>query len=289
MVPITRLIKREEDALIIQRDEEIAGRDGEDSKVRLVTGETKESCSSEVKRNKKEEEQAAQNAQPVTQDALRVKKEFDGDFLPPRTVLGLMDGLEVYDLSLGGEDLDTQLSVSRDFISKTFGGGIRRTFPEFSAENKEKVAELGFGEHGWACLKNYNPYAPSIPGHPGLYFNCCELHDDLTQDFTWHRDRCRVFSCLDNAKWLRVGLYDFEYVATLTVDEWKGLPHKAIVAWRMRCVGYEEKLQRHVVTKVSKPEPRGKKQAPKRGTKRGRTTEDAQKGAPSKRRKGPLA
>ncbi|KAL0064409.1 hypothetical protein AAF712_008709 [Marasmius tenuissimus] len=215
-----------EEQNLSQRDEKwLCTRSGTELGGKLAKDEA-----AEVKCKKKEEdeEEARRKLRLLRNDALKVKKEVEGDILPPCTVLGLMDGLKSHDISLDGEELDTQLVVPREFISKKFGGGIRSTFPIFSQKNLEKVAALGLADYRWACLKsNFNPHTPSIPGKPGIYFNCRELSDDLAQDFTWHVGRCRVFSCLDDSQWLHVGVYDFEYAATLTTNEWKGLPHKA--------------------------------------------------------------
>ncbi|KAG7092142.1 hypothetical protein E1B28_008515 [Marasmius oreades] len=165
---------------------------------------------------------------------LKVKKEYlDIELLPPSTTYTLLKDIPIYEVTLKGASVvDTRFPVSRAFLSNVFGGNTQRVFPTLSKKNLRKMEDEGFALDQWACMTSaLNPFLPTLPGVHGLFFALRELHDDLSPIEYWKLGVCRVFSFLDQSKWLYVGHYEFSYGKTLTPDDWKNLPLEVREDW----------------------------------------------------------
>lgn len=112
--------------------------------------------------------------------------------------------------------------VRRVFVSKNYGGNCVETFPSISAKN--------FARHGMDDFMfltcDYNPYAPQIPGGPGLSFECC----DLPAEAVYRQKTRRVFTRIHDGWWQYLGQYTHTKVDNLTVREWLSQPQSVSVS-----------------------------------------------------------
>ncbi|KAL0580462.1 hypothetical protein V5O48_001532 [Marasmius crinis-equi] len=226
------IVKHDEDAQITQRGSNLQSGIAESVKNEEGIPQVKKEEGEDEKIRTKE--QAKRFLRQMRNDAMKVKKEAEEGVLDPLTVVNILEGVKPFPIPLDDDDdLDIHFTVSRPFLSSLFGGSSQSTFPDIATEKiEEKLTAFGFAEDQWQCIKpDWNPHMPSVPGRPGLYFGSRSLKDDLTPNTEWDRGICRVFACIDTSKWLYVGQYEIEYVSTLTIDEWKGLPDKAKETW----------------------------------------------------------
>ena len=100
-------------------------------------------------------------------------------------------------------------TFSRDYLKDTYGGSTIKTFPE--------IAQKHFNRHGLRDFMflnlDFNPFAPQIPGSPGLFFEC---ETNITR-----RRVQRVFTRLAVNEWQPEGLYDVIPCLSLTKVEWQ--------------------------------------------------------------------
>ncbi|TFK85872.1 hypothetical protein K466DRAFT_493914, partial [Polyporus arcularius HHB13444] len=111
----------------------------------------------------------------------------------------------------------------RYYISNLYGGSTQTTFPKIS---DYRVAWHGLAD--WAFLTlEFNPHAPTRPGHSGLFFSPRKAWDG------WHGTQrpLRTFVRLAESKWVYMGQYKFEPGISLTSDEWKKQRDKVRSTW----------------------------------------------------------
>ncbi|GLB33213.1 hypothetical protein LshimejAT787_0100980 [Lyophyllum shimeji] len=163
----------------------------------------------------------------LTSRYLPVKKEEDGlrerDFFHPKyeikrnkedenaglgSILRRVDALNLqpFPLDLNADLLD--FTVSRDFITDTYGGNTQDTFP--------KIGEKGRGAHhnyrNFMFMNAlYNPYAPQRAGFPGLFYR-----SRITDLPKVHRAFIRIKAGM----WLYLGQYELVRSQPLTRAEW---------------------------------------------------------------------
>jgi hypothetical protein len=116
-------------------------------------------------------------------------------------------GYELYDITVPAHILDA--TFSREYISDTYGGNTVHTFPSIA---KKHVDRHGLNDFMHLNLY-FNPYAPQIPGSPGIFFEC--------ESYTKERGILRVFTRHAAGKWQPQGLYELIPCLSLTKDEWR--------------------------------------------------------------------
>lgn len=105
---------------------------------------------------------------------------------------------------------DLRATVTRALMGHLYGGGQQTMFPNPSSHKlKNGFDNLGF------INRKLNPYAPTRPGHTGLFFVLNPL-------WTGHMTK-RLFVQLGKSRWLYLGLYQFIPVQPLSVDEFQQL------------------------------------------------------------------
>ncbi|KAK0228165.1 hypothetical protein IW262DRAFT_1490235 [Armillaria fumosa] len=113
-------------------------------------------------------------------------------------------GLDIFPIPLPWTTAN--IGVSREFISKYYGGSPQSTFPSIG----QKFIDLhGDIEYMYLNLE-YNPHAPQVPGAPGLFYG-------------WEADGTEIFRlivCVGRNEWNYMGEYRMGPCAPLTVEEW---------------------------------------------------------------------
>ena len=95
---------------------------------------------------------------------------------------------------------------TRRYISNMYGGGTEDTFPH---PRKDLLDLHGF-KH-WAFLSlEYNPHAPTKPGHSGLFFKSERALEG------WREEVMRIFVRFGPAKWVYMGQYKMQPGISLT-------------------------------------------------------------------------
>ncbi|KAL6304138.1 hypothetical protein BKA93DRAFT_733802 [Sparassis latifolia] len=133
--------------------------------------------------------------------------------LSDEQVLSRLDlvGREPYPVTLDAALRD--ITVSRDHISRLFGGNNQDTFPHISQKNVER-----HGYNHFMCLNLlYNPHAPQLPGYPGLYFETSPAIEPWTSE---HARVQMVFVRLQSKMWFYVGNYKMTAAPSLTEAQW---------------------------------------------------------------------
>ena len=109
-------------------------------------------------------------------------------------------------------------TIRREFLSNTYGGNGQELF---SVPRASRIAE--HGHRLFVCpMLSVHPWAPQMPGFPGLVFDCPPKCDDEA----WIHDE--AFICIAGlrpGKWLYVGHYSWKGHGWLTKEEWRSLPH----------------------------------------------------------------
>ncbi|KAI1792605.1 hypothetical protein LXA43DRAFT_1131719 [Ganoderma leucocontextum] len=150
---------------------------------------------------------------------VKVKKELllDDDFLLDALT---WEGINYrYPIPLPKEVSEFQFK--REYISHLYGGNTQETFPTPRKEMRE-----WHGLKDWAFLSlDYNPHAPTKPGHSGLFFSSHRAEEEWCQDI--HRTFVRVAS----GKWVYMGQYKMEVGVSLTAESWKQQKQTVRQAW----------------------------------------------------------
>ncbi|KIM42723.1 hypothetical protein M413DRAFT_444394 [Hebeloma cylindrosporum] len=133
------------------------------------------------------------------------------------TVWARTDGIPAFEVPL---DKETQeLTVSRDFMSSTYGGSMQATCPKIS---KRKLAQ--HGKDNFTYLHpDYHQHAPEVAGSSGLFFNHSPGPD-------WEGLQ-RVFTRIESNKWQFMGMYEFKSCASLSKEEWKRQNERVRNTW----------------------------------------------------------
>ncbi|KAK0483233.1 hypothetical protein IW261DRAFT_1332468, partial [Armillaria novae-zelandiae] len=109
------------------------------------------------------------------------------------------------------------VGVSREFISKYYGGNPQSTFPSIG----QRFIDL-HGDIDYMYLNlDYNPHAPQVPGAPGLFYG---WEGDGTEMF-------RLIVCVGRREWTYMGEYKTGPYAPLTVDEWNSQDRVVKTTW----------------------------------------------------------
>ncbi|KAI0368415.1 hypothetical protein BV20DRAFT_948266 [Pilatotrama ljubarskyi] len=157
------------------------------------------------------------------QPKAEIKKEF---LLKDEDVLQLLhpDALQPYPITLSGKL--RSVTVTRRQLSKRYGGSEMDTFPKPGAKKRT--------EHGYdnfMCINLlWNPNAPQVPGHGGLFFDTSLPGDPWTRS-KYHSERQVLFVRLGDAKWLYLGLYEVSPAPSLTSAQWRSLPDAVRAVW----------------------------------------------------------
>ncbi|KAJ3826845.1 hypothetical protein EV361DRAFT_865656 [Lentinula raphanica] len=167
---------------------------------------------------------------------LKLKKKKDEEMqlpLNPNTILPLLDAMENFPVTL--PLAERSVTVSRDFMNHTFGGGVRKSFVKI---RQEKVNEHGYNDFLY-LTKEVDTLAPSIPGQPGLFFSTREAFD-LEYTPVWMKEPYifRVFTRLTSGYWLYQGQYKFAHCKTLTATEWCEQGEKVKNTWAQNIAAY---------------------------------------------------
>lgn len=129
------------------------------------------------------------------------KKKDPYDFLDPASIHLRLRGLSPaeYPIDLDRDTRDT--IVSRAFLSENYGGGRRNTIPSIG-----KRFLLAHGTRHWLYPNlKYNPYAPGIPGHLGLFFQARGV-----PEIVWRNVVYRVITRVAVGQWLYMGQYQVD-------------------------------------------------------------------------------
>ncbi|KAI0666109.1 hypothetical protein C8Q78DRAFT_985175 [Trametes maxima] len=152
-----------------------------------------------------------------------VKKEL---ILKDEDVLHLLhhDALQPFPVTLP-EPLRSA-TVTRRQLAKHYGGSEMDTFPKPGADK--------FAVHGRAnfmCINlQWNPNAPQVPGHGGLFFDSTFPGDAWTAREK-HSPLQVLFVRLSGNKWLYLGEYEVGEAPALTTAQWRGLPNAVRALW----------------------------------------------------------
>ncbi|KAG9315312.1 hypothetical protein JVU11DRAFT_4451 [Chiua virens] len=124
-----------------------------------------------------------------------------------------------------GVDLDPvirDVTTTRIFTSRRWGGNTQATFPEIRAE---MLARHGLDDFMYLNLF-FNPHAPQWPGQPGLFF-ASSVYPEAEE---WQPIK-RVLVRLKSNCWFYVGQYHCIPAASLTPDEWKAQAPRVKQTW----------------------------------------------------------
>ncbi|KAK0445467.1 hypothetical protein EV421DRAFT_1936332 [Armillaria borealis] len=124
-------------------------------------------------------------------------------------------GLDIFPIPLPWTTAN--VGVSREFISKYYGGSPQCTFPRIG---KKFIDLHGDIEYMYLNL-DYNPHAPQVPGAPGLFYG---WEGDGTEIF-------RLIVCIGRNEWTYVGEYKTGPCAPLTVEEWNSQDRVVKMTW----------------------------------------------------------
>ncbi|KAF9646510.1 hypothetical protein BDM02DRAFT_3099721, partial [Thelephora ganbajun] len=120
------------------------------------------------------------------------------------------------------EDEIKELSVSRLFLSKYFGGSAVATFPKLLEDNIQR-----HGFDNFMCINlTLHPHAPSVPGAPGLWMNC--------NDTKWSDKDMRLVvrvKATSPTLWQYMGQYDVQPSDPLSLQEWTMQSEKTKKGW----------------------------------------------------------
>lgn len=123
------------------------------------------------------------------------------------------------------EERERDTPVSREFMSKFYGGNMIATFPSLRTEFMDKHHYRNF----MYLNKDFNPSAPTVAGNPGLFFssdrfwlqNVDARPGDDANFPEWSKVPMRVFTRLSSNTWQYVGQYKLAFCRAITVQEWK--------------------------------------------------------------------
>lgn len=115
-------------------------------------------------------------------------------------------GLDPYPIAL--DNNIKRATVTRDWISKTYGGNPRAAEPKI---NRKKFTH-GLDDFLFITF-DYNPGAPKNPGDPGLLFDASGRAWDLP-------NISRVIIRSKTPQWFYAGQYKFIASTSLTKEEW---------------------------------------------------------------------
>lgn len=146
-----------------------------------------------------------------------IKKKEEKFEVPAHILESRLKNCKIYDAeaALRKAGLDPEigrLAVHRRLLSQNFGGGLQETFTQPAPHF---VAAHGITSK-WVYPKlTVNPHAPTIPGHPGLFFSLNEMV----------QQRYYTVSGLGTNQWLFLGIYSLFESGPLSVAEWGNIPY----------------------------------------------------------------
>ncbi|KAJ7090788.1 hypothetical protein B0H15DRAFT_245141 [Mycena belliarum] len=116
-------------------------------------------------------------------------------------------GLDPFPITL--PDAIKRTTVTRDWISKQYGGAAQGSSPPIARKRFEHTMDFRFFDF------DFNSHLPKNPGDPGLVFF------GVGQAYPWGKDQEEVFVRLSTNNWLYIGAYRIDVAESLTADEWK--------------------------------------------------------------------
>lgn len=169
--------------------------------------------------------QLAALAQGMMNEKAKVKKEGLG-----LTQSTLTKYITLFDLRNceTPQDVESRMvmdqTIRREFLSQTYGGNGQELF---SSPKAEKVAE--HGHRLFLCPQvSIHPWAPQMPGFPGLVFDC----PPKTWDEPWiGEDSFICIAGLQPGKWVYTGHCKWKGHGWLTKEEWGSLSHSVKRDW----------------------------------------------------------
>ncbi|KAA1477489.1 hypothetical protein DENSPDRAFT_755659, partial [Dentipellis sp. KUC8613] len=151
---------------------------------------------------------------------LDIKKDIE---LDPETVQSRIDAIGRAPFPITLDPALSGVPVSRAYMSATYGGNSIETFPPIGGEMLEKH---GLNDFCYITLE-YNPSAPTEPGHPGLWFNSSPHEQE-------HPTPYRTFVRLRVNEWLYVGQYQFLQSPCLSQAEWILQSRRVQTTWAQK-------------------------------------------------------
>ncbi|KAM5530160.1 hypothetical protein V8D89_016162 [Ganoderma adspersum] len=116
----------------------------------------------------------------------------------------------------------SEFQFKREYISHLYGGNTQETFPK----PRDEMLKL-HALNDWSFLSlDYNPHAPTKPGHSGLFFSSHRATPEWCANRIY-RTIVRVMS----GKWVYMGQYKMEAGLSLTAENWKQQKQTARQAW----------------------------------------------------------
>ncbi|KAJ7576668.1 hypothetical protein C8J56DRAFT_799953, partial [Mycena floridula] len=118
------------------------------------------------------------------------------------------------------------IGFSRPFLSQTYGGSQRGSFPPIS---EERFQRHGYEDFAYPSSE-LNPHAPMVPGAPGLLFGVGQAYQ---RDFGYKR----VVTGLETNNWAYMGQYELKAAKSLTKEEWNRQTPKVKNTWVSNLIG----------------------------------------------------
>jgi len=100
---------------------------------------------------------------------------------------------------------------------------VQGTFPRIRPEHLERH---GYMKRFMYMNTSYNPYLPTRPGKPGLFFEAQDFDRELRPVMEWEIGDCYAFSRIRENEWIFQGTHHMTFGVGLTVDEWEKLDDK---------------------------------------------------------------
>lgn len=109
--------------------------------------------------------------------------------------------------------LDIKLkTVSRKFLSMTYGGSPQEAFPKIGAVNLARHNK----EHWMLFSPLLHPHAPQLPGEPGVWYRS----NPFAPDYQLQEKVHHTFVRIESGKWRYLGGYRCYVAEPLTQIEW---------------------------------------------------------------------
>jgi len=146
---------------------------------------------------------------------IKIKKSNEAIQLPPHLLDLRFKGTKTYDVdsALRAISLDPMIKdipVHRQLLSQNFGGRLQDTTTKPAAHF---IAQHGITDTFAYPIMTVNPHAPTVAGHPGLFFSAAFKNGEIYY----------VVVGLGVNQWLYVGRYLLREAPPLSVEEWEAV------------------------------------------------------------------
>ncbi|KAH9949163.1 hypothetical protein B0H21DRAFT_156507 [Amylocystis lapponica] len=166
------------------------------------------------------EEEIRRAVADLNNPKFKIKEESQFDPLSVGYRLKAAGLVTPFHIALDEETL--QFLHHRYHIRDLYGGNSQQTLPQVSAE---RVALHGVNDFAF-LRRDYNPHAPTKPGHSGLWFSSAAAGK-------WPKIQ-RVFVRMRSGLWIHCGFYKLKPSWSLTTDEFKKQEKKVKETWCRR-------------------------------------------------------